>query len=98
VAVHPDPRSALVIGLGGGVSPGAMSRAPGIGITVVELSAEVVEGARYLTDANHEVVDRPNVDIRVDDGRNHLLLTDERYDVITADVIPPTHAGAGKLW
>lgn len=98
VAVHPDPRSALVIGLGGGVSPGAMSRAPGIDITVVELSAEVVEGARFLADANHDVVDRPNVDIRVDDGRNHLLLTDERYDVITADVIPPTHAGAGKLW
>lgn len=98
VAVHPDPRSALVIGLGGGVSPGAMSRAPGIDITVVELSAEVVEGARFLADANHDVVDRPNVRIRVDDGRNHLLLTDERYDVITADVIPPTHAGAGKLW
>lgn len=98
VAVHPDPRSALVVGLGGGVSPGAMSRAPGIGITVVELSAEVVEGARFLADANHDVVDRPNVEIRVDDGRNHLLLTDDRYDVITADVIPPTHAGAGKLW
>ena len=98
VAVHPDPRSALVIGLGGGVSPGAMSRAPGIEVTVVELSAEVVEGARFLADANHDVVDRANVDIRVDDGRNHLLLTDERYDVITADVIPPTHAGAGKLW
>jgi spermidine synthase len=98
VAVHPDPRSALVIGLGGGVSPGALSRAPGIDVTVVELSPEVVDGARFLAVANRDVVDRPNVDILVDDGRNHLLLTDERYDLITADVIPPTHAGAGKLW
>jgi len=98
VAVHPDPRTALVIGLGGGVSPGAMSRAPDVGVTVVELSAEVVSGARLLADVNLDVVDRSNVDIRVDDGRNHLLLTDERYDIITADVIPPTHAGAGKLW
>ena len=98
VAVHPEPRSALVIGLGGGVSPGAMSRTPGLEVTVVELSAEVVEGARFLSAVNHDVVDRGNVEVRVDDGRNHLLLTDERYDVITADVIPPTHAGAGKLW
>jgi spermidine synthase len=98
VAVHPDPRSALVIGLGGGVSPGSMSRTPDIDLTVVELSAEVVAGARLLGQVNYDVVDRSNVDIRVDDGRNHLLLTDERYDIITADVIQPTHANAGKLW
>jgi spermidine synthase len=98
IAVHPAPRSALVIGLGGGVSPGALAQAPGIEVDIVELSADVVEGARYLADVNAGVVDLANVDMRVDDGRNHLLVTDERYDVITADVIPPTHAGAGKLW
>ena len=98
VAVHPDPERALVVGLGGGVSPGAMSLTPGLEVEVVELSADVVAGARYLAEANEQVVDRPNVTVRVDDGRNHLLVTEERYDVITADVIPPTHAGAGKLW
>jgi spermidine synthase len=98
VAIHPDPRRALVIGLGGGVSPGAMSQAPGIDVHIVELSPEVVQGARYFDVANAGVVDRVNVRITVDDGRNHLLVTDERYDVITADIIPPTHAGAGKLW
>lgn len=98
VAVHPAPQRALVIGLGGGVSPGALRQAPGIEVDVVELSPDVVEGARLLSEANADVVDQPNVHIRVDDGRNHLLVTDDRYDVITADVIPPTHAGAGKLW
>ncbi len=98
VALHPDPQRALVIGLGGGVSPGALSQAPGIEVDVVELSPDVVEGARFLADVNADVVDRSNVHITVDDGRNHLLVTDERYDIITADVIPPTHAGAGKLW
>lgn len=98
VAIHPDPRSALVIGLGGGVSPGALSGAPGVDVTVVELSPEVVEGAEYLSDVNDDVTRRGNVEIKVDDGRNHMLVTDERYDIITADVILPTHAGAGKLW
>jgi spermidine synthase len=47
---------------------------------------------------NYDVVHRPNVRIRIDDGRNYLLTTDKRYDMITADLIIPTHAGAGKLW
>jgi spermidine synthase len=98
VIVHHEPRTALVIGLGGGVSPGALSQAPGVEVTVVELSPQVVEGAEFLSDVNDDVTDRPNVDIKVDDGRNHMLVSGEHYDVITADVIPPTHAGAGKLW
>jgi spermidine synthase len=38
------------------------------------------------------------VQLSVADGRNHLLLTNERYDVITADTIQPFHAGAGSLY
>jgi spermidine synthase len=34
----------------------------------------------------------------VDDGRNHLLLSGRQYDVITADIIQPIHAGAGSLY
>jgi spermidine synthase len=34
----------------------------------------------------------------VDDGRNYLLLTPKRYDVITADLIQPVNAGAGNLY
>ncbi len=98
VALHPDPRQALVVGLGGGVTAHGVSSIPTVHVEVVELSEEVVRAADYLERANHGVVDRSNVDIEVDDGRNHLLVTDERYDVITADVIQPVHAGAGKVW
>jgi hypothetical protein len=34
----------------------------------------------------------------VNDARNHLLVTRDRYDVITADIIQPIHAGAGNLY
>lgn len=98
VALHADPERALVIGLGSGVTAGAVGAYPGIDVDVVELSSGVVDGAEFFTDVNDDVVDQPNVDIRRDDGRNHLLTTDERYDVITADIIVPEHAGAGKLW
>ena len=80
------------------MTAGALSDDPGLEVDIVELSPEVVDGAEWLAAVNGDVTDRPNVDIRVDDGRNYLLTTDRRYDVITADLILPEHAGAGKLW
>ena len=34
----------------------------------------------------------------MDDGRNYLMLTRRRYDVVTADVIIPIFAGSGNLY
>lgn len=98
MALHPDPRRALVIGLGGGATPGAVSQHAGTEVEVVELSGTVVEGARFFGHVNYEVLDRPNVTMRVDDGRNFLLLVRRQFDVITADIIQPVHAGAGNLY
>jgi spermidine synthase len=65
---------------------------------VIELSPQVVEGAEWLATVNGDVTNRANVDVRIDDGRNYLLTAERRYDLITADLIQPHHAGAGKLW
>jgi spermidine synthase len=98
VLLHPNPTSALVVGLGGGATPGAITQHSGVTVECVELSPSVVRGARYFSHVNHDVLKQPNLRLRVDDGRNHLLLTDRKYDVITADVIMPHHAGAGNLY
>jgi spermidine synthase len=97
-AIHPAPRRALVIGLGGGVTSGALSRVDGLALDLVELSASVVHAARWFRHVNEDVVNQPNVRLRVDDGRNYLLTTRERYDIVTADIIQPIHAGAGSLY
>lgn len=80
------------------MTAGALSDDPDLRVEVVELSSEVVEGATWLAHVNGDVNNRPNVDIRIDDGRNFLLTTEQQYDIITADLIVPHHAGAGKLW
>jgi spermidine synthase len=98
MALHPDPQRALVIGLGGGVTAGAVAAFRATTVEVVELSPEVVEAATLFDDANQDVLDAPNVTIRIDDGRNVLLLDDTEADVVTADIIQPEHAGAGKVW
>jgi spermidine synthase len=99
LAIHPDPRNVLVIGAGGGATPGAVAAfSDDTQVDVVELSAAVVEAARQFSGINQDLLRRPNAHLRVDDGRNYMLLTPNRYDVITADVILPVHAGAGNLY
>ena len=98
LGLHPNPRRALVVGLGGGATAGAMSRHTGVETDVVELSTALPRGADWLRHVNNDVLRQPNVQLRIDDGRNYLLLTSQRYDVITADIIRPFHAGAGNLY
>jgi spermidine synthase len=99
MAVHPDPEEALVIGLGGGATAGGVAAFGYRDVDVVELSDEVVQGADlFFSGVNGDVLDRSNVDMRVDDGRNYMLTTDKKYDVITADIIVPEHAGAATVW
>jgi spermidine synthase len=96
--LHPDPSRALVIGMGGGATPGAVAQFPGIDVDVVELSAEVTRAARFFDHVNFNLLSRPNVRVHVDDGRNFLMTRTRQYDVITADIILPRHAGAGSLY
>lgn len=97
MVLHPDPKRALVVGLGGGATPGAVSQHDA-DVQVVELSDSVRKGAEYFRHVNYDLLRRPNVRLRVDDGRNFLSLTGERFDVATADLIQPIHAGAGNLY
>ena len=98
LALHPNPRHVLVIGLGGGATAGAVSRHAGVEVDVVELSDSVVRGAARFAHVNNDVLRQPHVRLRVSDGRNHLALIDRTYDVITADIIQPQHAGAGLVY
>ena len=95
--LHPNPATALVVGLGGGATPGAVAR-HNLQVDVVELSKAVVAGSDHFKHINFNVLERPNVTLHVDDGRNFLLMSRKKYDLITADIILPRHAGAGSLY
>jgi spermidine synthase len=97
MVLHPAPRKALVIGLGGGATSGAVSQHQ-TSVQIVELSESVRRAAQFFAHVNYDVLNQPNVRIRVDDGRNFLSLSGEKFDVVTADIIQPIHAGAGNLY
>jgi spermidine synthase len=97
LAPGPAPR-ALVVGLGAGATPGALAQHTGSQVDIIELSESVISAAPFFRIANADVLQRPNVRLAIDDGRNYLLRNRQMYDVITADVVHPYDAGATNLY
>jgi spermidine synthase len=94
----PNPKDVLVIGLGTGVTAGSCARHPGARVEIVEIEQAVLQAARWFSPENRFVLDSPQVQVVINDGRNHLLTTLTRYDVITADPIHPLAAGSSNLF
>jgi spermidine synthase len=93
-----EPRSALVIGLGTGITGGALLPYPGLRQRVVaELLPAVVAAAPQFK-GNYRMSTDPRIDIRLHDGRRELLRNTQRYDVITLEPPPPSAAGVVNLY
>ena len=95
---HPDPQRVVNIGLGAGVTFGAVSCYPTEHIEVVEFEPSVVNVARVWAERNHNVIENPRITVTFNDGRNHLFVGGEPYDVITSDPFEPVMAGAANLY
>src|SRR5687767_2289085 len=98
MVLHGNPKDVLVVGMGGGATPGAVSQYPDAQIQIVELAEGVRQAAQFFKHVNYDLLTQPNVGVRIDDGRNFLALTERRFDVVTADIIQPGHAGAGHVY
>jgi spermidine synthase len=97
--LHPRPREVAVVGLGLGITLSATNRHPGIErIQVIELSPEMVKAQRYLEDVSGGVLNSPKVRVRIDDGRNFMAMSNQQFDMITADPIHPRVSGVGYLY
>jgi spermidine synthase/tetratricopeptide (TPR) repeat protein len=96
--LHPQPHTVFNLGLGGGLTVAAMAAHPVTRIDVAEIEPLVVNAAREFAAENRHVLDDARLRLIFNDGRNHILLTDQRYDVITSDPIEPIVAGVGNLF
>ncbi len=98
--LHPHPRSILIVGVGAGVTAGALSIHPEVErIVICEIERVVPESARwYFGEENHHVFDDPRVELVFDDARHFLQTTKETFDIITSDPIHPWVRGAATLY
>jgi spermidine synthase len=98
--LHTSARdSALVIGLGTGVSAATVHRAGFKHVDIAELSADLAALTdRYFAGVNGAILHEPGVSLHVTDGRNFLLLTKNDYDLVTIEVTSIWFAGAASLY
>jgi spermidine synthase len=98
--VPAEPRNVLVIGLGAGITAGAVSTDPAVErVVVAELEPLVpLVASGFFDTQNFYVVTNDKVEIRIDDGRHLLATTSERFDAITSDPLDPWVKGAAALY
>jgi spermidine synthase len=93
-----DPKEALVIGLGTGITAGATLAYSGLNTRVVDELMPGVVHATPLFRANLDAASDPKIQLRLRDGRRDLLQSSQQYDIVTLEPPPPAAAGVVNLY
>jgi spermidine synthase len=102
--IHPQPRTAAVIGLGSGDTLFGMAGRPDLErITCVEIIRPQLETLTRLLERWRypgllAVLSDPRIEHVYGDGRLHVKQARREYDIIEADALRPTSAYAGLLY
>jgi spermidine synthase len=96
--LKPDAQRALMLSFGNGVATGSLDTHNIPHIDAVDLSAEMLEAAAIYWQENHNVLRSPRLHLYVEDGRNFLLQTPLKYDIITTDATHPTNSASWALF
>ncbi len=86
--LHGNPGSVFLLGLGAGMTAGAVSLFD-LPIDCAEIAPEIVEGAAYFSNESYNILNNPSFNIIIDDGRNLLLRSAKKYDIIISDLVNP---------
>jgi spermidine synthase len=90
---------AFTIGLGTGTTAGTLAAYPFRSIEVAEFSPAIAFAAqKYFANINGGVFDDPRFTLLNEDGRNALLVSTKRYDVIGIEISSIWFAGAANLY
>ena len=96
--LHSQPETIMVLGLGSGVS---LAASVSFGVRhseCLEIEPAVVTASRFFSEANRNVLESPDVEMILTDGRHYLLATTNRYDVIASEPSNPWMAGISNLF
>ena len=98
MVLHPEPKNVLVIGFGTGNTLGIASLFPNANVHGVEIDKNVLGFSKWFSDWNHDVLERPNTSMFIQDGRAFLRWSSVRYDVIIMEPMSPLQAGVVNLY
>jgi len=96
--LHPNPREVMVLGLGSGMTLNAAEKYPIEHLDCLEISPAVLKACTaYFSDVNGRALEDPRLRVIIRDGREHLALTDQKYDLIISQPSSPWIAGMSGL-
>lgn len=96
--LHQDqsrPKRVLVLAIGMGITLGAAVDQDSESVSCVELVPEVLEVAPFFAEYNHNALANRKVKVYIEDARNFLLATEEKFDIVLLDA---THPANGDSW
>lgn len=97
--LHPKPEDALIICFGTGTTAGSIALHPQVrSVDIVDLSSAVIKSADYFTDYNYGITKKEKAKFHVGDGRNYLLCSDKKFDIVSFEPPPPLEAGTASLY
>ena len=97
---HNSPKEVMLIGLGGGFTLDAITNFEEVdSIDLVEINPHLVSVTeKYFSEYNGNALSDPRVNTIIDDGRNRLLASDKKYDVIISQPSNIWLSGEGGLF
>ena len=96
--LRPDAQRALMLSFGNGIATGSLDSHHVPYIDAVDLSAEQFAAAEIYWIENYNVLRSPRLHTHIEDGRNFLLQTPYRYDIITTDATHPVNTSSWALF
>ncbi|MBI3449938.1 MAG: fused MFS/spermidine synthase [Acidobacteria bacterium] len=88
----------VVIGYASGITVGAVTQYDIKSLTAVEIEPAILQASELFKDYNHDPLANPRVKVVTGDGRNFLLVTPDRYDVIISEPSNPWMTVASNLF
>ncbi|MEK7485958.1 MAG: hypothetical protein AABZ60_16670 [Planctomycetota bacterium] len=97
-AFHPNPKTALVIGFGGGITVGSVLLHPLEKVYCAELIQEVFQMEPFFQEINHSPLKKNLLHCIAEDGRTVLASLQHPLDLIISQPSNPWISGAASLF
>ncbi len=95
---RPESKDVFILGLGSGITGGAVLGHPIDHLTIAENCEPVVRAAKFFEKWNSGVLTDKRTTIRIEDARTVLKLNPTLYDVIITQPSNPWMAGVGSVF
>lgn len=95
---RPESKDVFILGLGSGITAGAVLGHPIDSLVVAENCGPVIEASKYFKQWNRSATENPKTKLYQEDARTVLRLGGRQYDVIISEPSNPWVAGIGSVF